>query len=234
MPANVPNVRPLPAYPVAEYWWSALWPMYGQAVGRLDDLTRPAMRQFDIWHDCAEMFFETPIARLRILLLPGLVIFAAEDHDVMVPVRLDAKKPVGVSRVPPECVGHDTARDTPSDHVAGVQRQLRLKQRGASHAAEAHQGIVRRDDDVLACHRMSIGFHRARVVAEFVGFRVLVDSAPERHERLGHAREILARMDAGLIRKAHAWPAHERNGFEVLRIEAQLTRQLASLLRCSG
>ena len=83
-------------------------------------------------------------------------------------------------------------------------------------------------------HRMSRDFHAARVVAEFVGFRVLVDSAPERHERLRHAREILARMDAGLIRKAHAWPAHERNGFEVLRIEAQLTRQRRVGLQVSG
>ena len=97
------------------------------------------MRQFDVRNDCPEMLFEAPIARLGILLLPGLVVFAAEDHHVIVPVRLDANELVGVSRVPPECVGHDTARDTPSDHVAGVQRQLRLKQGGASHAAEAHQ-----------------------------------------------------------------------------------------------
>ena len=206
-----------------------------EAIGRLDDLTRPAMRQFDVRNDGSELLFEAPIARLRILLLPGLVVFAAEDHHVMVPVRLDAKELVGVSRVPPECVGHDAARDTPGDHVAGVQRQLRLKQGGARHAAEAHQGIVRRDDDVLARHRMSIGLHRARVVAEFVGLGVLVDPAPECHERLRHAREILARMDAGLIRKAHAWPAHQRHRFEVLRIEAQLTRQLSRRpSSCSG
>jgi hypothetical protein len=57
----------------------------------------------------------SPSGRLCIRPLPGLVIFAAEDHHVMVPVRLDANKLVGVSRVPPECIGHDTARDTPSD-----------------------------------------------------------------------------------------------------------------------
>ena len=81
------------------------------------------------------MAFETAIARLRVFLLPGLVIFAADNHHVVVPVRVDANKVVRVSRVPPECIGHDTARDTASDHVAGVQRQLRLKQGGASHAA---------------------------------------------------------------------------------------------------
>ena len=71
-----------------------------------------------------------------------------------------------------------------------------------------------------------LAFTRARVVAELVGLGVLVDPAAECHERLRHAREILTRMDAGLIREAHAWPAHQRHRFEVLRIEAQLTRQL--------
>ena len=88
------------------------------------------------------------------------------------------------------------------------------------------QGIVRRDHDVLARHRMSVGLHRSRAVAEFVGLGVLVDPTPECHERLRHAREILTRMDASLIREAHAWPAHQRDGVEVLRIESQLTRQL--------
>ena len=37
------------------------------------------------------MLFKAPIARLGILLLPGLVVFAAEDHHIVVPMRLDAK-----------------------------------------------------------------------------------------------------------------------------------------------
>ena len=89
--------------------------------------------------------------------------------------------------------------------------------------------------DVLARHRMTIGLHTAGVVAEFVGLGVLVDPAPECHERLRHAREIPTRMDAGLIRKAHAWPAHQRHRVDVLRIETQLTRQLSRRTsRCSG
>ena len=54
---------------------------------------------------------------------------------------------------------------------------------------------------------------------------MLVDSAPECHERLRHPREILTRMDAGLIREAHAWAAHQRYRLDVFGIEAQLTRQ---------
>ena len=73
---------------------------------------------------------------------------------------------------------------------------------------------------------MTIGFHPAGGVAELVSLGVLVDPARECHERLRHAREIPTRMDAGLIRKAHAWPAHQRHRVEVLRIETQLTRQL--------
>ena len=198
----------------------------GKAIGCLDDLTRPAMRQVDVWNECAETLFEAPITRLRIVLLPGLVVFPAENHHVMVPVRLDAKKLVGVSRVPPQRVGHDTARHTPGDHVAGVQRQLRLKQRGTRHPAEAHQWVVGRDDDVLAGHRMSVSLYAARVVAEFVGFGMLVDAASECHQGLRHAAEIPTRMETGLIREANAWAAHERHRFEVLRIEAQLARQL--------
>ena len=38
-----------------------------------------------------ELFFEPAIARLRIRLLAGLVIFSAEDHQVVVSVRLDAE-----------------------------------------------------------------------------------------------------------------------------------------------
>ena len=33
-------------------------PMYGQAIGRLDHLTRPAMRQLDVWHDRAQLLLE--------------------------------------------------------------------------------------------------------------------------------------------------------------------------------
>ena len=173
-----------------------------------------------------EPLFEAPIAGLGIVLLPGLVIFAAEDHDVIVPVRLDAKKVVGVSRVPPQRVGHHTAsahaRRSRSWCTARASFETGWRR---PMPAKPDQRIVRRDDDVLARHRMAIGLHRARVVAELVGLRVLVDPAPERHERLRHAREIPARMDAGLIRKADAWPVHQRHRLDVLRIEAQLTRQ---------
>ena len=169
--------------------------------------------------------FEASIACLRMILLPRLVVFAAEDHDVMVPVRLDAKKMVGVGRVPPQCVGHDSTRDTAGDDVAGVERQLRLKKGGDSHAGEAGQRIVRRDDDVLARHRVSIGLHAAGGVAEFVRLGVLVDAAPECDERLCQTREILTRMDAGLIREADARSVRQRNRIDVLRIEAQLSRQ---------
>ena len=182
------------------------------------------MRQFDVRNDGSELLFEPPIAGLRILLLPGLVVFAAENDHVMVSVRLDSKELVGVRRVPPKCVGHDTAGDTSGDHVARVQRQLRLEQGGARDAAEAHQRVVRRDDDVLAGYGMSVGLDCAGVVAELVGFGVLVDLAPKRYERLRHSGEILTRLDTGLIRKAHARPVEQRHRFEVLRIKAQLTR----------
>ena len=84
---------------------------------------------------------------------------------------------------------------------------------------------MRGDDDVLACHRVATDLHTARVVAEFLNFRMLVYSPPERDERLRHACKIFARMDSGLVCKANAWPRYERSRFNVLCVEAQLTRQ---------
>ena len=110
--------------------------------------------------------------------LPGLVILAAEDHHVKVAVRLDAKELVRDRRVPPQRVGHDALGHTSGDHVAGVERQLGLKERGAGH--------VRRSPTSGLCVAITTSsqrtvwpadLHRARLVAEFVGVRVLVDVA---------------------------------------------------------
>lgn len=50
------------------------------------------MGQFDSWNDDPHMVFEASMARLGTLLLAGLMVFAADDHDVIVPVSLDANK----------------------------------------------------------------------------------------------------------------------------------------------
>ena len=126
-----------------------------QAIGRLDDLAGPAMRQLDARNDRRQTLFEAPIAGLRVVLLAGLVILAAEDHDVEVPVRLDAQVVVRIVGIPPQRVGHLAFRHPSGDHVAGVQREFRLKERGAGEPAEADQRIVRGDDDVFATHRVA-------------------------------------------------------------------------------
>ena len=112
-----------------------------QTVGRLDHLARPAMRQLDSRNDRGQPLLETPIAADGVVLLPGLVILAAEDHDVEVPVRLDAEVVVRIARVPPQRVGNRAARHAAGDDVAGVQRELRLKERGAGDPASPTSGL---------------------------------------------------------------------------------------------
>jgi hypothetical protein len=82
------------------------------------------MGQFDLGNDGDQLLLETAVAPHRVLLLAGLLILAAEDEHVVVSVRLDSKKSVRIRGVPPESVGHDSVRDAPSDHVAGVHASL--------------------------------------------------------------------------------------------------------------
>ena len=127
------------------------------------------MRELDARHDRRQTFFEAPIAALGIVHLASLVIFAAKDHDVEVPVRLDAKVVVGIVGIPPQRVRHLAFRRPSGDHVAGIQREFGLKECRAGEPGEADQRIVGGDDDVLATHRVASYLDGARVVAEVVG-----------------------------------------------------------------
>ncbi len=150
------------------------------------------------------------------------MIFAAEDHDVEVPVRFDAEIVVRTPRVPPQRVGHRTARRTSGDDVAGVQRELGLEEGRAGESGKADERIVRRQDDVLEAHRVAADRERARLVAEVLGGRVLEDPAPQRDERLRDPGEIPADVDAGLTGEPDAGEIEERHGFDVGRVEAEL------------
>src|SRR5207248_385788 len=83
--------------------------------------------------------------------------------------------------------------------------------------------IVRRDHDVLAAHRAAVGLQRARLVAEFAGFGMLVNLPAKFDDGVRHASKIFARMEPGLIRKAHGRHADERNRLDVFGVEPELS-----------
>ena len=71
-----------------------------QAIRRLDDLTRPAVRHFDVRDDRLERLREPVVARARIGRLSGFVILAAEDYQVVLAVRVDPKVMIRIRSIP--------------------------------------------------------------------------------------------------------------------------------------
>ena len=108
---SVPNVMPLPENPVPTNWRSAVSPMIRQSVRRLDDLSRPPMRDLDAADHRAQRPLEPLEAGLRVGRLTGLVIFAAEDHEVVIAMRLDAEVVIRIGGVPEQRVGNRALLD---------------------------------------------------------------------------------------------------------------------------
>ena len=103
----------------------------------------------------------------------------------MVTLRIQTQVVVGIAGVPKERVGDSTARYAPGDHVARIQRQLGLKDRGAGHAGDADERVVRGDHDVGTRHPVTVGLHRQRRLAELLGLAVLENAAAGRGDRAG-------------------------------------------------
>ena len=95
-----------------------------------------------------EAALEPLVACRGVVGLAGLVILAAEDHEVVIALRLDAAnsdtdrpcpRTAHRARALGDAAGHDVAR---------VERELGLEQRRAGEAAVADERVVRRQHDV--------------------------------------------------------------------------------------
>jgi len=118
----------------------------------------------DIRDHACEGALQLGVARFGIAGLPGFVILAAEDDNVVVLVTVETQVMIRVGCVPEEGVGNGAARDTPCYDVCRIEKQFRLKQRRAHDVRFAHQRRVRGHDDVVASDRVSACFDRKRVV----------------------------------------------------------------------
>ena len=154
---------PLPEKPVAAILMVGHLSDVRETVWGLDHLPGPSMRELDVGEHARERLFQTPIAGVRICYLPCLVILTAEDHDVVVAMRLESEIVIGIRGVPEERVSDGALPDAPGDRVAGVQRQLGLKDRRARHPSDANEWIVRRDDDLTGMDPVAVRLHAPRL-----------------------------------------------------------------------
>ena len=129
----------------------------GKAVVGLDDLSRPSMRDADVRQQLLDPLFEPVEALRRFFDLPGLVILAAEDDEVMIVTAIDTQVVVRIAGVPEERFRHRAARYPSADDVGAVGRELGLQQRRREQARLALQRDVRRDQHVFAVNAMAVG-----------------------------------------------------------------------------
>ena len=108
-----------------------------QAVGRLDDLARPPVRDLHARNPGAQRLLQARVAGLRVRGLTGLVILATEDDEVIGAMRVQPDVVIRVVRIPEQGVGDRALRHATRNHVTGIQGQLRLEQRGSGHVRQA-------------------------------------------------------------------------------------------------
>ena len=148
----------------------------------------------------AARLLEPLVACGRVVGLAGLVILAAEDHQIVVAVRLEPQVVVRIGCIPEQRVGDDALGDAAGHHVARVERELGLKQGGAGEAAVSDQRVVRRQDDVARTTSLRpLALIVQRVVGELFRVGVLVDLPAVRDDRAGQTGEVIARMEPRLI-----------------------------------
>src|SRR6185369_11349246 len=88
--------------------------------------------------------------RLRIFLLAGLDVFAAENRVGRIPLRHKAEIVIGVTGIPVERLRDNALGNCRADHVAGVKRKLGLEKCGADEAGFADKWGVSRDHEIVA------------------------------------------------------------------------------------
>src|SRR5688500_688932 len=113
-------------------------------------------------------------------------------------MRIDAEIAIGVGRVPPRRVGNMALCYAACDHVAGVERQLGLREGCRNGIADSDERIVRRDNNVRATHGVAVGTNGKRLIAKLVGCSVLENLQAFMIRRTGESGEIRSRMYAHL------------------------------------
>ena len=108
--------------------------------------------------------------------LSGLVILSAEDDQVVIAMRLDPQVVIRDRRYPRRARPELAPRHAPGDHVAGIESELCLEQRGARRCwTRPTRGLWVAINDVVAGQRAAVDLDAERLLAEFLGFAVLVD-----------------------------------------------------------
>src|SRR5262245_21816546 len=82
------------------------------------------MRHLDVVDQRTQCPLEAVEAGRRVGRLAGLVIFAAEDHEVVVAMRFDPEIVIRVGGVPEQRVGNPASVDRAPDDVRGVQTRV--------------------------------------------------------------------------------------------------------------
>ena len=170
-------------------------------IRKVDDggkaLARPALEMIE--------------ARLHVRFLPRLVIFAADDEQIVlfaIRRELQASVVVGIFRVPVERVGDGAARHVRSDDVRAIRRLLGV------HGEEIVDRRVRAHDEVVGRHlhiRLLDRHRRASVLRLRVLHVRAAEDAPARgNEGFRQCREVEERMKARLVGKAQTLAGVER------------------------
>jgi len=150
----------------------------GKAVIGFDDLPRPPMRHGNLRQQELQPLLETTEALHCLFHLTGLVIFAAEDDEIVVLPSIDTHVVVRIAGIPEEPFVHRAARHPAADDVRAVRRQLRLKDGRGQQSRLPLQRHVRRDEHMLAMYSRAAGGRGSdRCPFDVVDIRLLEDLA---------------------------------------------------------
>ena len=169
-----------------------------QAVERFHDLPGPAeLHSGDHRKTLARPSLETTVPLLRIIGLPGLVVFATQDQHIVRRLAVHVLQPhivVRIIHVPKQRVRDRLRWDSRADHVRGVRSLLR------DYEYAIIDRSVRGHDDGAGGYHVRTGRH-PRHLAAFDPIDVRPGKYPAAFflDRARQARDIFERMESRLI-----------------------------------
>jgi len=194
-------------------------------IDGLDHLTRPAIVQaLDHREALACPLLEAHESFFGVRGLPGFVILAANDQDVVIQLVpgfilgvLDADVVVRIGSIPVQSLRDRSLRNSRADDIGAIRGLLAVDDEPVvDWCIGANNDIIGVDDVAIAR-----GDLRRLTILDFLGVDAGVDLPSITKNRASQTLQILERVKGGLSRKAKRGPAvpeSERNAIDKLRI----------------
>jgi len=194
-------------------------------IDGLDHLTRPAIVQaLDHREALACPLLEAHESFFGVRGLPGFVILAANDQDVVIQLVpgfilgvLDADVVVRIGSIPVQSLRDRSLRNSRADDIGAIRGLLAVDDEPVvDRRVGANDDVVRADDVAIARRHP-----RRLTILDLLRVHASVDLAPVTKNRASETLQVLERVEGSLSRKAERWsavPESERDAIDQLCI----------------